>query len=101
MPLPFLSCIVSSSSIEKIIIAFSLLASMLFICVFAFEERKLMLCMKNLSCNLNLYYLIENYFYLKSTYSKNVFIVVNEHSKNFFKTYCYENIHIPNCKTIL
>jgi hypothetical protein len=45
-------------------------ASRLFLSVLAFDEKEHALDIKNQTCNLNLHYLVENYFYLKSTCSK-------------------------------
>jgi hypothetical protein len=41
----------------------------------------------------SIYYVLENYFYFKSTCSKNIFTIVNKQSKNLFLIYYYGNIY--------
>jgi hypothetical protein len=49
----------------------------------------------------DLFYVLENYFYLEFTYSKITFIVVNKKSKFLLLTYCYVNIFAFNYKIVL
>ncbi len=86
MPSPFLFCIISSSSNEKIVIACLLWALMLFLFVLAFEGWDHVLGIKNPSCNLNLYYLFENYFFLKFMNSK-ITLVENPPFSNYIFNY--------------
>jgi hypothetical protein len=67
---------------------------MLFLSILASEEWNHVLGINNLSCNLNFYDVLENYFYFKSTCSKSIFTIVNKQNKNLFLTYCYHNIYI-------